>query len=94
MILGTENFAKNKIIPGGTKNNFLFLKDDLHFSDSIQEYEKLILADAQTSGGLIITCNKANTQNMLLELNQKESFKSKLIGEFKSKQEYNIYCKR
>ena len=94
LILGTENFAKNKIIPGGTKNNFLFLKDDLHFSDSIQEYEKLILADAQTSGGLIITCSKANTQNMLLELNQKESFESKLIGEFKSKQEYNIYCKR
>ena len=94
LILGTESFAKDNVIPGGTKNNFAFLKDNLHFLDSIQEYEKLILADAQTSGGLIITCNKSNTKNMLLELNQKTSFESKLIGEFKSKQEYNIYCKR
>ncbi|MBI45624.1 MAG: selenide, water dikinase SelD [Candidatus Marinimicrobia bacterium] len=94
LISDVEKFAKNKIVPGGTKNNFLFLKDDLYFSESIQEYKKLILADAQTSGGLIIACNKSNTKNILLELNQKSSFKSKLIGEFKSKQEYNIYCKR
>ena len=94
LISDVEKFAKDEIVPGGTKNNFLFLKDDLYFSESIQEYKKLILADAQTSGGLIIACNKSNTKNILLELNRKSSFESKLIGEFKSKQEYNIYCKR
>ena len=32
------------------------------------EYKKLILADAQTSGGLLISCPKSNSLKLLKEL--------------------------
>ena len=94
LISQTEKFAIDGIIPGGTKNNLKFLKNALLFSDSIKEFQKLILADAQTSGGLLISCNQSNSEKMINELNEKTEFKSNIIGEFKDKEEYNIYCKR
>ena len=94
LISGTEKFANNNIIPGGSKKNLEFLDKNLWFADSIQEFEKLILADAQTSGGLLISCNKSESQELLYELNKKGEFDSKIIGEFKKRTEYNIYCKR
>ena len=92
LIAKTEKFASEGIIPGGTKNNLKFLKNVLLFSDSIQEFQKLILADAQTSGGLLISCKKSDSKKILHELNEKTDFVSKIIGEFRDKEKYNISC--
>jgi selenide,water dikinase len=42
------------IAPGGTKNNLRFVSSFVNFDPAITEAEQLILADAQTSGGLLI----------------------------------------
>ncbi len=94
LISGTKEFASKNIIPGGSRKNLDFLNEKIWFSDSIQKFEKLILADAQTSGGLLISSNKAESKEMLNELNQETQFTSKIIGEFKAKKEHNIYCRK
>lgn len=91
-IINTEKFAKDDIIPGGTKNNFNFLKSDIYFNNSIKLFQKMILADAQTSGGLLIACNKSESQKLLNELKTISDNESNIIGEFTDKKDFNIYC--
>lgn len=43
-------------VPGGTKRNLEYVKRFVNFDPGITEAERLILADAQTSGGLLISC--------------------------------------
>ena len=94
LITKTEEFANKGIIPGGTKKNLEFLNDILWFADSIRKFEKLILADAQTSGGLLIACDKSKSEEMLEDLNKNAEFTSKVIGKFKKREKHNIYCER
>ena len=92
LLTNTENFAKKDIIPGGSKKNFDFLKDIIHFHNSLEHYQKLILSDAQTSGGLLISCDKKDSINLLMELNESLDYKASIIGEFTNKKNHSIYC--
>jgi len=53
---GAFEFAQKNIVPGGSKNNLDYINEKIDFSDSIADFQKLLLADAQTSGGLLISC--------------------------------------
>ena len=53
---GVFEMAQKNIIPGGSKRNLKYIINDINFSDKIAEFQKLMLADAQTSGGLLISC--------------------------------------
>lgn len=56
------------VIPGGTRKNLDFLREHLVYNHSISEEELLILADAQTSGGLLISVSEAGLANLINEL--------------------------
>lgn len=68
------------IIPGGTRDNLnyaaLFTDFDLNISENIQ----LMLADAQTSGGLLISVPQERKDALLLELKQNRVTSAKQIG--------------
>ena len=69
---GARKLAYEDIIPGGTKRNYDFVKDSVLFSENINQAQKYLIADAQTSGGLLISAphDKAEKLNkMLLEAN-------------------------
>ena len=51
----TLSLAEQGSIPGGSKSNFDWLKDSLHFAENVSEIEQLILCDANTSGGLFFS---------------------------------------
>ena len=87
-----EDYAKKDIIPGGSKNNLEFLSNKICFSNEFKTYQKFILADSQTSGGLLISIPKEHSKNLLNELNKNSQFKSSIIGEFKNKEHFNIFC--
>ena len=86
-------FAKKDIIPGGTKKNLAYNQKDIKFSSIYSEYKKYILADAQTSGGLLMSCPRKNSENLIKSLNKVSKYKSKIIGKFTNKQNCNIICK-
>jgi selenium donor protein len=51
----TWELAAMNMIPGGTRNNLQFVEDIVDWDEGVPELAKIILADAQTSGGLLIT---------------------------------------
>ena len=59
---GVFEYAQKDIIPGGSKRNLDYISTNINFSNNLKDYQKLMLADAQTSGGLLISCpsNRAN----------------------------------
>ena len=82
LIDGVLNFAKQNIIPGGSKNNLNFYQKNISFDPKISNFKKLILADAQTSGGLLISCPKSESKKLINSLNKISKYKSIIIGEF------------
>lgn len=47
-------FAKEGVVPGGTEQNLAYLEPQVRFDPELGLPERLLLADAQTSGGLLI----------------------------------------
>jgi selenide,water dikinase len=53
-IAGAEELARDGVAPGGTHRNLSSVEPDVVWADSIDDIQKVLLADAQTSGGLLI----------------------------------------
>ena len=90
---GVEKLAKNGVIPGGTKNNFNFSKQDISFEKNIKEHQKFMLSDAQTAGGLLIATPHEKANDLLEKLNKNSKYASKIIGSFIEKGNKNIFIK-
>jgi selenide,water dikinase len=57
--------ARQEIVPGGTLANLKFIGKKVDWDDAITEEAKLILSDAQTSGGLLMVVAKEKEQKLL-----------------------------
>jgi selenide, water dikinase len=74
------DYVKKKTIPGGTLNNLKYIEDKVTWSDKISEEQKIILADAQTSGGLLICCSEDKKDRLLTLLKNKKVLNSNVMG--------------
>jgi len=72
------------VVPGGTKNNKEF-NDPYCNWNNISEVDKLLLNDAQTSGGLLIFINNQEAQILLKDLHDAGIAKAAIIGKIVSK---------
>tara|TARA_B100001750_G_C14957057_1_gene326474 strand:- start:204 stop:536 length:333 start_codon:yes stop_codon:yes gene_type:complete len=83
---GATKCALDGIIPGGTKRNYEFVKEFITFSESLNQTEKYLLADAQTSGGLLMSVpdDKYSELNDMLLASNCSSMKIGKIEELKS----------
>jgi selenide,water dikinase len=77
----TRRLAAEGLVPGGSKNNLRYIEATTHFADSITQVERLILADAQTSGGLVIAVRPENERLLLEKLEENEVGVRAVIGE-------------
>jgi selenide,water dikinase len=55
LIHGVLDFARDGVVPGGTQKNLANFGKTTRFDGSWSEAEKLAVADAQTSGGLLLS---------------------------------------
>ncbi len=69
------------IVPGGTKANLDYVKSYVHWDDQISEIDKLILCDAQTSGGLIIVLPQSQMEDLIKKLHRRGVIAARFIGE-------------
>lgn len=68
-------------IPGGTKANLEIAQTFTTFVDGVHERFKYLLADAQTSGGLLLCVPTAYLEAVLSILNDHQALSSSIIGE-------------
>ena len=71
LLPGVRELADRGVVPGGTRNNLDAFDSEIAWGPDITDEEKLILCDAQTSGGLLIAVPHASTQAVLDGLTQR-----------------------
>lgn len=87
-----RELAEQGVIPGGSRNNLKHVQNVVHFEEYHDEIDQLILADAVTSGGLLMAVNESDTPS-LLEALQLKGIDAKLIGEVSTGDAGHIYVK-
>lgn len=79
-IPGVEELVKFSV-PGGTRANLRYVGDKTVWGEGISENEKLMLADAQTSGGLLIAVSPDKLNALLAGLSARGIETRAVIGE-------------
>ena len=77
----TRRLVSEGLVPGGSKNNLRYIEAVTRFDDSVTDDERVILADAQTSGGLVIAVPAENEGLLLDELEKNGVEVRAVIGE-------------
>ncbi len=89
-----DALAAAGIAPGGTLNNLSYVEPHVEWGEAISETDRLVLADAQTSGGLLIAVAPEKLDALLANLKHKGVSSAACIGQFTSKGEGCIHVFR
>ncbi|MBU0529841.1 selenide, water dikinase SelD [bacterium] len=87
-------FATGNIIPGGTLNNMDYVADTVEWNEDISKTARIILCDAQTSGGLLIVVPSKYTDDLLRELHGNSVSDASYIGSFTEEGDGKITVKK
>ena len=71
-------------VPGGSRRNLSHLQPHLTWQNNLDENDRLLLADAQTSGGLLIAIKPEQKDALLDRLNQENTPVAAVIGQLVS----------
>ncbi len=71
VLSGVVELAEQGVVPGGTRRNLESLSDQLVFDPAVPEALRLVLGDAQTSGGLLIAIDPEGCPALLDGLRQR-----------------------
>jgi selenide, water dikinase len=86
-----EEYLKLGSFPGGTTRNWESYGEKIYFSkENNSETQKYILADPQTSGGLLIAVDP-NFENAFLQISKENGFEIECFGEFIERKEKSIF---
>jgi selenide,water dikinase len=78
---GVHAFVEQGAVPGGTRSNLSHAEEVTRWSDEITEADRLLLADAQTSGGLLIAVDPGSADDLISELEKRRTPAAAIIGE-------------
>ena len=56
---GARIYAEKGIFPGGAYDNYQYYRDHVQFNTDLSKWEKLLLFDPQTSGGLLLAVDES-----------------------------------
>jgi len=80
LLPGAKQLAEDGYISGGTARNTEAVKSSVTVDDGITDIEFSLLADAQTSGGLLISVPKERSNALIKQLVTNNSLYSVVIG--------------
>lgn len=78
---GVEDSIKAGMIPGGSLQNLEFISAHTSWDADLSRDQQIILADAQTSGGLLISVPDSDAEKFLTEIRQAGCPLAMIIGE-------------
>ena len=79
-LIGVRRLAEEGHIAGGTRRNLQAASQTTEFDPALDEVERLILADAQTSGGLLLAVSPAGAAKLTGALISHKSLAAAIIG--------------
>ena len=91
LLPGVNKLASDGIIPGGTKRNLSFATSFTYFHDQLTKIQQLISADAQTSGGLLISLPPDSAKMFIKNFNERSPIKAQKIGNIIKQKTNTIY---
>ena len=65
---GVWDLLEKNVVPGGTFRNMNGVEDSVDWDESLTDQQRLLMCDAQTSGGLLISVTKDKVEKLLSEL--------------------------
>jgi selenium donor protein len=77
-----RDLAAADVVPGGTLENLAHVAPHVDFAPRLSRAERLLLADAQTSGGLLISVPAASCDALLAALRERGVPGARRIGRF------------
>jgi cysteine desulfurase len=80
LIPGVAELAVSGVVPGGTENNFVYTEPHVEYGRAVSRATKLVLNDAQTSGGLLISVPRDRLDTLTARLGAKGELAA-VIGE-------------
>lgn len=91
LLPGTYELAEANIVPGGSRSNHTWLQRDVQYSSKVPFAMQLILTDAITSGGLLISLPEEEANQYIQHINENSNTKVDIIGKVTEKKEKYIY---
>ena len=80
LLEGAERLAADGLAPGGTQRNRNAAENSVEWATGLQEHEKLLMCDAQTSGGLLIALPEDRKDALLAELQSRGVASAAVVG--------------
>ncbi len=81
LLAKVRDLTEAGVCPGGTKRNLAYAAPDVKFSKDFSEADQLLLADAQTSGGLLICVSATKLDKLLVALSRRDVPVRAVIGQ-------------
>jgi selenide,water dikinase len=78
---GVRGLVEEGIVPGGTQRNLAAIEEFTSWAEDVSDVDRLILSDAQTSGGLLIAVDAARADDLIAALQRQETPVAVVIGE-------------
>lgn len=89
LLPGVIELAGLDLFPGGSRSNLQSAEADVLWDGEFEQYEKLILADAQTSGGLLISIKPDLAAELETAMRENDVEFAK-IGEITERQKWQV----
>ena len=83
---GAKELAMSGVMPGGTKRNLKSVEKVVSFNDHLSKIEQLLSADAQTSGGLLVSMPLKDARSYVKKVNGQTA----IIGQITEKKPHLI----
>lgn len=84
---GVRSFIERGSVPGGTTANLATSNETTNWAAGIPETDKLLLCDAQTSGGLLIAVQSSSVSDLIGELEKHGTPVAAIVGEVVERQD-------
>jgi len=82
---GTKELAIEKHVPAGSRDNLKWVSKNVMFADHLDEYDHLLLADAVTSGGLLVAIKGDAAEDLLQKMHNLGVKDARIIGDITDK---------
>ncbi len=90
LLPGALELARAGSVSGGTTRNMESLEGSVVLGEGVGEFEFMVLADAQTSGGMLISVQEGRADALVKSLIANQTLYSKVIGRVSSDGEVGV----